>query len=592
MSNKILLADDSITIQKVVNLTFTDEGINVVTVGNGELALKKLGEEHFDIVLADIFMPGRNGYEVCEFIKTSPQFGDIPVLLLVGAFEPFDKSEASRVRADGHLTKPFESRMLIETVKRMLAESAVRKAAKAPPPEPEARSAYQGHVVGWDVPTARIPDQSEEPEPEVVSASLYDPYASTAKLPAVEVEAAREAARAAQYEAEDSTMRLGSPASVEAAFAPAAPEPVQLESPAPEAAPFDLVPEGPAPEVAHAIEGPPDSVAGFSYDVESGPLPDMEPPADQEYSEPWEQSDTAEQPVSYQSIPATDSPLDLPDMKVVDPPRAEPRGAGGRDPLLETFADVAESTIRVDAPPTPGLEVTAHGDEPAAMEVGPTEGVTSAWDREAEGARRAEPPAPEAEAVAEAQTMSFSLAEAPFAAVDEAAEAAETEASAETPAEPAAPPEWVAEVEPAAEGAGDESESTPTKLLAPSEFPSAAGRGEADAPSEPAYEEAASEGAAAWEAAVEAAEPAPEPAVEARGETAAAEEVAAGEPAAEPVPANGSGAHAGGAIPPELIDEVVRRTLERMSDDVIREIAWEVVPELAERLIRKRLGEG
>src|ERR1041385_7085842 len=113
MANRILLADDSITIQKVVNLTFTDEGIDVVTVGNGELALKKLREGSFDLVLADIFMPGRNGYEVCEFIKSQPNLNHMPVILLVGAFEPFDRSEASRVRADGHLTKPFESRVLV-----------------------------------------------------------------------------------------------------------------------------------------------------------------------------------------------------------------------------------------------------------------------------------------------------------------------------------------------------------------------------------------------------------------------------------------------------------------------------------------------
>src|SRR5205085_11449607 len=107
MANRILLADDSITIQKVVNLTFTDEGIDVVTVGNGELALKKLREEAFDLVLADIFMPGRNGYEVCDFVKGQPHLSHVPVILLVGAFEPFDRAEAGRVRADGHLTKPF-----------------------------------------------------------------------------------------------------------------------------------------------------------------------------------------------------------------------------------------------------------------------------------------------------------------------------------------------------------------------------------------------------------------------------------------------------------------------------------------------------
>jgi|GEM_PF-1177033 len=116
MGRKILLADDSVTIQKVVNLTFSDEGIDVVSVGNGDVALSRIEEERPDIVLADIFMPGKNGYEVCEYIKNNPQHAHIPVLLLVGAFEPFDQAEAKRVGADGHLTKPFESRALVSLV--------------------------------------------------------------------------------------------------------------------------------------------------------------------------------------------------------------------------------------------------------------------------------------------------------------------------------------------------------------------------------------------------------------------------------------------------------------------------------------------
>lgn len=123
MASKILLADDSITIQKVVNLTFADEGIDVVAVSNGEMAERRLGEINPDLVLADIFMPGKNGYELCEFIKQSPQFRDIPVILLVGAFEPFDQVEARRVHADAHLTKPFESRTLVETVRKLITSS-------------------------------------------------------------------------------------------------------------------------------------------------------------------------------------------------------------------------------------------------------------------------------------------------------------------------------------------------------------------------------------------------------------------------------------------------------------------------------------
>lgn len=120
MGTRILLADDSITIQKVVNLTFADEGIEVVAVSNGDMAERRLAEVKPDLVLADIFMPGKNGYELCEAIKQNSQFRNVPVVLLVGAFEPFDQAEARRVRADAHLTKPFESRTLVETVRRLI----------------------------------------------------------------------------------------------------------------------------------------------------------------------------------------------------------------------------------------------------------------------------------------------------------------------------------------------------------------------------------------------------------------------------------------------------------------------------------------
>ncbi|HKA21107.1 MAG TPA: response regulator [Blastocatellia bacterium] len=122
MASRILLADDSITIQKVVNLTFADEGIEVVAVSSGDIAERRLAEVSPDLVLADIFMPGKNGYELCEAIKENSQFQHVPVVLLVGAFEPFDQAEANRVKADAHLTKPFESRTLVETVRRLISD--------------------------------------------------------------------------------------------------------------------------------------------------------------------------------------------------------------------------------------------------------------------------------------------------------------------------------------------------------------------------------------------------------------------------------------------------------------------------------------
>jgi CheY-like chemotaxis protein len=106
---KLLVADDSVTIRKVIDLTFSDEGMQVVTVGNGEDAIQKLEEFTPDIVLADVLMPGPDGYRLCEFIKESERFRQIPVMLLVGSFEPFDEAEARRVGADDFLTKPFQS---------------------------------------------------------------------------------------------------------------------------------------------------------------------------------------------------------------------------------------------------------------------------------------------------------------------------------------------------------------------------------------------------------------------------------------------------------------------------------------------------
>ncbi len=107
---KLLLADDSPTIQKVISLTFEDEDFEVVAVGDGAQALRVLADEPPpDVVLADVVMPGPDGYELCERIKRDARLKNIPVVLLVGTFEPFNEAEARRVGADTVLTKPFQS---------------------------------------------------------------------------------------------------------------------------------------------------------------------------------------------------------------------------------------------------------------------------------------------------------------------------------------------------------------------------------------------------------------------------------------------------------------------------------------------------
>lgn len=104
---KILVADDNSNIQKMVGLALKDQGIDVVAVGNGEAAVRKIADVRPDLVLADVFMPVRNGYEVCQFVKMDSSLSHIPVILLVGAFDPLDEQEAQRVGADGVLKKPF-----------------------------------------------------------------------------------------------------------------------------------------------------------------------------------------------------------------------------------------------------------------------------------------------------------------------------------------------------------------------------------------------------------------------------------------------------------------------------------------------------
>jgi CheY-like chemotaxis protein len=122
---KILVADDNSNIQKMVTLALKSEGIDVVAVGNGEAAVKKAIDINPDLVLADIFMPVKSGYEVCEFLKQDKRFSHVPVVLLAGAFDPFDEREAQRVGADGVLKKPFvPPDPLVALVKELLARSS------------------------------------------------------------------------------------------------------------------------------------------------------------------------------------------------------------------------------------------------------------------------------------------------------------------------------------------------------------------------------------------------------------------------------------------------------------------------------------
>src|SRR5437879_2489282 len=137
---KILVADDNSNIQKMVGLALKDQGIDVVAVGNCGAAVRKVSDLRPDLVLADVFMPVRNGYEVCQYVKMDASLAHIPVILLVGAFDPLDEQEAQRVGADGVLKKPFVPPVpLISMGKAALQRAGVGHggAATVKVPEPE-----------------------------------------------------------------------------------------------------------------------------------------------------------------------------------------------------------------------------------------------------------------------------------------------------------------------------------------------------------------------------------------------------------------------------------------------------------------------
>ena len=165
---KILVADDNSNVQKTVTLALAGLGVEVVAVNNGEAAVRKLSDFSPDLILADIFMPVRNGYEVCEYVKKDPRFSRVPVVLLVGAFDPLDEREAQRVGADAILKKPFvPPEPLITMVRTLLERTSGERPVTVPPSAPaiavQARSGRPA-IAEVTAPAPEIPEESTSQE--------------------------------------------------------------------------------------------------------------------------------------------------------------------------------------------------------------------------------------------------------------------------------------------------------------------------------------------------------------------------------------------------------------------------------------------
>ena len=157
MSKKLLLADDSVTIQRVIELTFSGEDVQVLTASDGEEAVTRIAADRPDIVLADIGMPKRSGYDVSAFVKGRPELSHIPVLLLAGAFEPVDDAKAKEVHCDGVLVKPFEPQQVIARVRELIG------GAKGSPTQPAVANIPRPAAVLTAPRPVELPRREEKP---------------------------------------------------------------------------------------------------------------------------------------------------------------------------------------------------------------------------------------------------------------------------------------------------------------------------------------------------------------------------------------------------------------------------------------------
>jgi len=171
--SRILLADDSPHAQRMGERILREEGFEVVSLTDGDTAILRLDDADPDVILADAFLPGKSGLDICRYVKTHPRHRHVRVIMTAGLLEPFDEAEAARSGCDGILKKPFEASLLVKTIKPLVAEAQLARGlfaeevAQTPPP----------------VSTPAPPPQPPQIDPERVEAAIT--LALDAALPAL-----------------------------------------------------------------------------------------------------------------------------------------------------------------------------------------------------------------------------------------------------------------------------------------------------------------------------------------------------------------------------------------------------------------------
>jgi CheY-like chemotaxis protein len=411
----ILVADDSAAIQKKASGILAGEGLQVVTVSNGVAAIKKLSSLKPLLVLADVSMPGKDGYEVCEFIKTHPELAYIPVLLLVSDLEPYDEHRGAMVRADGMVQKPFDPETLISVVTKFVAqaEAAVAQAQVAdtvinppppshefsmPPPLEEQEVAPKSEGVDWGA----LPEGSAFAEPALYETPLAPPEPTLvmAAPPEIQYEAAPEepAAETAPEPGVAPEAYYAEPAPVE--YAPAAPvEATEEVAPVPsepvfiEEAPPDVSEHPPAsgPEMTMMFRAPVEIAEPVLTDELAPAPPAEEPPTAVEpevppvaaepevVSAPGAEPETAaaleEPPASVEDVPAVEvEAAPAAEEAVASPVEAAPPAEEAVPEVVETPSPVAEAQPAEEVVPE-WVEIPLPAAEPQPAEEAVPESV-------------------------------------------------------------------------------------------------------------------------------------------------------------------------------------------------------------------------
>jgi CheY-like chemotaxis protein len=125
--SRILLADDSPHAQRMGERILREEGFEVVSLTDGNAALSRLADVDPDLIVADVFLPGKSGFELCRYVKSEPRFKHVRVVLTAGLLEPFDEDEAKRAGCDGILKKPFEASKVVATIEPLVKEAQLAR---------------------------------------------------------------------------------------------------------------------------------------------------------------------------------------------------------------------------------------------------------------------------------------------------------------------------------------------------------------------------------------------------------------------------------------------------------------------------------